>query len=508
MTASSSIATSVTEANNLTSRHNDSHDYERVGEKSGDLDIIVEKTSEIQNDSSIALISPSNTQSRTTAINNKNKSSSNRKWIVLASFSLLSFSNAVLWITFGPCLYIFMAHYNQTTPSYINALATVYMVVYPILLLPILKIFDKWGLRQGVLIGAFLNALGTFLRFMGSFGPSGFWLLFLGQTIAAIAGVFILGIPPKLANTWFEFGEQNFATGIGVTANNAGIAVGFLLSPWFIKEDTASNDIPTYLLIQFGACSLIYLICVTTFASEAKFTNNIYIFLFRSSNHTDKTSTTFSTMRAFCADKAFMLLATSYGLTVGASYAVSTLLAQIVVPVFKMHDENQVGFLGFLNVVAGMVGSVLIGVYLDRTFAYKRSCRILYIITLLSLGFFTIGLKTKNMLLVSISFMFFGVSTFAITPAVFQYAPVITSSRLGEDEITSTGILNSAAQIWGIVLVALMDTTENVDQEFTMELSCLLLLAISFIGMILIWLVKEDYDIKNGKEQEAQHLMK
>lgn len=48
---------------------------------------------------------------------------------------------------------------------------------------------------------------------------------------------------------------------------------------------------------------------------------------------------TFSTINAFCTDKTFMLLATSYGLTVGSSYAVSTLLAQIIVPVFKMHDE-------------------------------------------------------------------------------------------------------------------------------------------------------------------------
>ncbi len=225
---SNSIATSVSEVINHPSSRAHKNDYERIGENSDDLNVILEKEneiSEIQNNSSIELISSSNTQRTRTTVHNKDKNPSNRRWIVLTSFSLLSFSNAVLWITFGPCLYIFMNHY-QRTPSSINALATVYMIVYPILLLPVLKIFDKWGLRQGVLIGAFLNSFGTFLRFMGSFGQSGFWLLFLGQTIAAIAGVFILGVPPKLANTWFEFGEQNLATGIGVTANNAGIAVG------------------------------------------------------------------------------------------------------------------------------------------------------------------------------------------------------------------------------------------------------------------------------------------
>ncbi|CAI2167425.1 18016_t:CDS:2 [Funneliformis geosporum] len=465
MTASTSVSDVINPT--LRVKDNNKHNYEQIEENSDELNIMVEKsnTSEVQLDSSIALISQ---RTKTTV----HKNLSNRRWFVLASFSLLSFSNAVLWITFGPCLYIFMDHYQQT-PSTINALATVFMIVYPIFLVPILKIYDKWGLRQGVLVGAFLNAFGTFLRFMGSFGPSGFWLLFLGQTIAAIAGVFILGVPPKLANTWFEFGEQNLATGIGVTANNAGIAVGFLLSPWFIKQATAKDDIPKYLLIQFGFCSLIYLICVTTFTAESNSSRR---------KQSRKSTTILSTINAFCSDKVFMLLASSYGLTVGASFAVSTLLAQI----------SQVGFLGFLNVVAGMVGSVLIGVYLDRTFAYKRSCRTLYMIAFLSLFAFIIALKIRSMSLLTVSCMFFGIASFAITPAIFQYAPVITSSRLGEDEITSTGILNSVVQIWGILLVAMMDTIENVNQQFTMELSCWLLLAIVFIGLILMWLVKED----------------
>jgi hypothetical protein len=56
----------------------------------------------------------------------------------------------------------------------------------------------------------------------------------------------------------------------------------------------------------------------------------------------------------------------------------------------------------------------------------------------------------------------------------------------------SAGILNSSAQIWGTLLIALMDATENIDQEFTMELPCLLLIALVFIGIILLFLVKEE----------------
>src|ERR1051325_285894 len=115
MTISSSIVTNVTKVIDSASRTKDKHDYERVGEKSDGLTIAVEndqKISEIQNnDSSIELILPSNIQT-TTVATSKDKNPSNKRWIVLTSFSLLSFSNAVLWITFGPCLFIFMDHYK------------------------------------------------------------------------------------------------------------------------------------------------------------------------------------------------------------------------------------------------------------------------------------------------------------------------------------------------------------------------------------------------------------
>jgi preprotein translocase subunit YajC len=48
-----------------------------------------------------------------------------------------------------------------------------------------------------------------------------------------------------------------------------------------------------------------------------------------------------------------------------------------------------------------------------------------------------------------------------------------------------------------------MDATENVGQEFTMEFSCLLLISIVFMGIILLWLIKDE----NVKEQETQQLM-
>ncbi|CAG8502815.1 2017_t:CDS:2 [Scutellospora calospora] len=215
------------------------------------------------------------------------------RWLILLGFSLLTLSSACLWITFAPCLYIFMSYFSQT-PSSINSLSSVYMIMFPILLIPSIKFFNKYGIKTSIIFGAFLNALGAFLRYLGTLNKSyiGFWILFLGQTIDSIAQLFMLSVPSKLANIWFsEFGEQNFATSVGVTANSAGVAIGHN-------------------------------------AVECERTNSL-----------STTKPSDSNISYYLNDRPFMILTLSYGIVTGGEYALSTLLSQMILPVFKTLDE-------------------------------------------------------------------------------------------------------------------------------------------------------------------------
>ncbi|CAG8605872.1 4739_t:CDS:2 [Ambispora leptoticha] len=458
--------------------------------------------------SSTPLLSPNSSSIKS------DHAASSLRWKILFGFSLLSFSSACLWITFAPCLFIFMSHYGHITPSYINSLSTIYMFIYPFLLLPSIKIFDIYGLRYGVLLGAFLNAFGAMLRFLGAFGPSGFWCLFMGQAFAAAANVFIIGVPPKLANLWFQIGEQNIAISVGVVANNAGIAAGFILSPYMIKEETAKSDIPEYMLLQFGACVLIYAFLVLTFKSLPTNTtnsrddmpskNSIVIEEERRPHQIRITSS--STIKIYLTNLPFLLLSISFGIIIGAQYAVSTLLAQMVVPVFSTFDESQVGLLGFLIVIAGIIGALLIGFYLDYSFAYRNSCRFLYISATISLALFNVGLGFQSLKLVFLGSICFGIFTFAITPAVFQFVTTIKlSDNQIKDEITTTGILNSVVQVWGIILVAVMDAMENYNEKFTMRIANWGLFMVLIIGIWLLWLVEGENEDHDTGTDEANH---
>ncbi|RIB02735.1 major facilitator superfamily domain-containing protein [Gigaspora rosea] len=390
-----------------------------------------------------------------------------------------------------------MSYFSQT-PSSINSLSSIYLLLYPILFIPSIKFFNTYGIKFGVIFGAFLNSLGALLRFLGSLKRSyiGFWILFLGQTIAALAQLFMLCVPPKLANIWFsQFGQQNFATSVGITANSAGVAIGFILSPWMIKEKTANHDIPNYLLLQFIVCAMIYLFLIFTFKSSPD----------KRTNRTMPLSTTNLNISDYFSDKMFMILTISFGIVTGGEYALSTLLSQMILPVFEKFDESTIGLLGFFFVIAGMVGSLVIGIYLDHTLAYKSSYRYLYIGSIITLGLSNIALKYEFAELFFYKVYAIKCMLLTLAPTAFQYATIVISKRLSTDEITTTGILNASASLFGILLISLMDTLENLNKKFTMELSNWVLFVILIGGFWLsFWISPTKDDRKDDRDDRDE----
>ena len=74
-------------------------------------------------------------------------------------FSLLSFSNAMIWISLAPVATLVQKFYGTST-YLVNLLSTIYMIVFipgnPICSV----ILEKYGLRVTLLCGAILNMAG------------------------------------------------------------------------------------------------------------------------------------------------------------------------------------------------------------------------------------------------------------------------------------------------------------------------------------------------------------
>ncbi|KAI8076624.1 major facilitator superfamily domain-containing protein [Gilbertella persicaria] len=411
------------------------------------------------------------------------------RWLVLLAFSFFSFSSALMWITFAPCVYIFAEYYFKSTSTGINAinsLSSVYMLVYPFAIQFTFKYFEDRamgspgnGLRRGILIGAVLNVIGSAVRWLGAV-PSvyGFCVLFLGQTMAAIAQVFMLAIPPQLAVAWFPKNEINLATSIAVSANNLGVAAGCALTPLMVKQATQKKDVPTLLFFQFMMCLIVLGFIQYAFQRSPPYWRS----MIKEVSSVDQQSLRLG------KEKRFIYMLIAYSIIMGAQCAVITLLAQILIPPFKSNmNENSVGLLGAFMLFVGVPASILGGYYLDRTSQYSKVCTLLSAVTAISTLGLYISCEIRYVTGVILSCLCFGVASYAISPAFFQFASELFYPV---NEIIPTGYLFTVGNMGGVFLVAVMGWSENLDIEFPMRLPMLCLTLAMFVSVYFMSQVK------------------
>lgn len=72
---------------------------------------------------------------------------------------------------------------------------------------------------------------------------SRFYIIPIGQVPSAIAQVFILSIPAKLASTWFGSEEVSTACAIAILGTQVGVAVGCIWSSNAVKNSDNFDDI-------------------------------------------------------------------------------------------------------------------------------------------------------------------------------------------------------------------------------------------------------------------------
>ena len=148
-----------------------------------------------------------------------------RRWLMVLLFAAYSLSNAYQWIHLNIIGDVVHRYYNASMPGNeyqqlvaLDWLSMIYMLAYIPLIFPATWLLDKKGLRLCGILATFLNALGAWVK-CGAISPDRFAVLMFGQTICAIAQIFVLGIPARLAAVWFGPNEVSTATAIGVFGN-------------------------------------------------------------------------------------------------------------------------------------------------------------------------------------------------------------------------------------------------------------------------------------------------
>ena len=174
------------------------------------------------------------------------------RFLILFTFSLLSFNQSLFWLTFSPISDSAMAYYNIDTPT-VNLLLNWGPIIYlPLQFVTFYISSARGGLRKIVLCSSTLCLVAMILRLVpnwlwspdsDNFRTNAIWFLHAAQILNAAAGPFVMSTVSQCSCLWFGVNERAKATSVAIFSNNLGAALGFLQIPAQVPRPDAMPSI-------------------------------------------------------------------------------------------------------------------------------------------------------------------------------------------------------------------------------------------------------------------------
>uniref|UniRef100_A0A8C9V0Q3 FLVCR choline and putative heme transporter 2 n=1 Tax=Scleropages formosus TaxID=113540 RepID=A0A8C9V0Q3_SCLFO len=417
-----------------------------------------------------------------------------RRWLVVLVFSSYSLCNAFQWIQYGIINNIFMKFYGVDSFA-IDWMSMVYMLTYIPFIFPVTWLLDKKGLRVIALLATALNCVGTWVKVAGV-RPDLFAVSVFGQLTCSFAQVFILGMPSRIASVWFGSHEVSTACSIGVFGNQLGIAIGFLVPPILVPNVDNLDELAHHISIMFyitaGVATILFILVIFVFQEKPDIPPTQAQAKARSIPP-EQCSYTASILRLL-HNRPFILLIFTYGLNVGCFYAVSTLLNQMIMEHYPGEEVNA-GRIGLTIVVAGMFGSLICGIWLDKTKTYKQTTLAVYLLSFVGMLVYAFTLNLGHLWVVFITAGVLGFFMTGYLPLGFEFAVELTYP---ESEGTSSGLLNCSAQVFGIIFTIAQG--KLIDRFGTLA-GNIFLCVFLFLGTIMTGFIKSDLRRQKANQQ-------
>ncbi|XP_065685149.1 heme transporter FLVCR2 [Hydra vulgaris] len=346
------------------------------------------------------------------------------RWLILALYSITAFSNTFVWLSLFTVPDIICAFYQIDKKVFFwsnNAFTLMQLfVAVPASLLP-----SKIGLRRTMILASSVNAIGAIILIGGAY-RNGFPYFVTGQTIIAIGASILPQLAPEVSAVWFSEREQAISTSLGVILGNAGAAVCFLQPALLLKNVNLVTEmffidrkIKQLVYSQSAVCCCLFLLIMMFFKDRPKNPP--------SRSEAKRITADKLTIKVLKEQYKVLFKDKNYHLC-GNSYALNSVII-IVTPGFlneilSWKFQNQyiaIGWLGFGGILIGILGSIVFGIILDKTHAYKTISIFLATASLLFWIGFTESLAQYNSMV--LTFTLFMISAFFF----ISFGPILVS---------------------------------------------------------------------------------
>lgn len=396
---------------------------------------------------------------------------------------LTTLSNVMMWISFSPIASIAEDYYD-CSPTVLDLLSTTYFINFVLLSIPTSYMVKQKGLRFALVVGSFLNMLGSIVRALGDYTDTPhlkLGILFVGQVFAAVAQPVIVSCPTVLAALWFGENERGLANMIGSVSNPVGVALGTVLSSQLVNS---SSDIRLLLFVNAAPCVLSFLLIAFVFQDRPPTPPCV--------SAGQKSADFMKGLKLIINNKPYLLLLLAFGIGVGSTSSVSTLSGQIVGG--QGFTPKEAGYFFAILLFAGMVGAVISGKIIDKTKRFTETLRGAFSLACCAFLMFTLALPTRIFWLVSISTGLMGFFCFAALPVALELSVECTYPV---DEGTSAGLMWLTGQLFGIIITFSMDGLQGSKEDGfadpVMTNSCWFVTAMAGFAAFLLFFFKTDY---------------
>jgi MFS family permease len=157
----------------------------------------------------------------------------------------------------------------------------------------------------------------------------------------------------------------------------------------------------------------------------------------------------FSDLKKLFTSKNAIFYLLCCGLHVGVYSGLFTLLNQIIQPFFVDNKDSEIGMMGFLAIIAGIIGSYLCGFALDKTKKFKIISSITVISSLISISLLTGILHYSNMVAI---FILVGINGFAMTSQFTVAYDFMAELTFPVSESSMSAVLNLSYGIFGFLI--------------------------------------------------------